>query len=41
MQDRHQNRRQYFDELAETSEKYFIPYIETVASIEWENAHVL
>lgn len=28
MQERQRNRRQYFDELATTSEKYFIPYIE-------------
>lgn len=41
MQDRHQNRRQYFDELADTTEKYFIPYIEKAVSIQWENAHVL
>lgn len=27
MQERHNNRRRYFEELAETCEKYFIPYI--------------
>lgn len=28
MQDRQRNRRQYFDELATTSERWFVPYIE-------------
>lgn len=27
MQERHKDRKQYFDELAETSEKYYIPYL--------------
>ena len=41
MQERHQNRRQYFKELAETSEKYYIPYIESFAEIDWQQARVL
>lgn len=28
MQQRHTNRQQYFEELAETSQKYFIPFLE-------------
>lgn len=41
MQERHQNRRQYFRELAETSEKYYIPYIESFVHIDWSHAYVL
>lgn len=28
MQDRHTNRKRYFDELAVSSRKYFLPYLE-------------
>lgn len=41
MQERHQNRRQYFKELAETSEKYYIPYIESFIDINWQQAYIL
>jgi 2-polyprenyl-3-methyl-5-hydroxy-6-metoxy-1,4-benzoquinol methylase len=34
MQQRHTNRKQYFEELAITSEKYFIPYISQSKKIE-------
>ena len=34
MQSRQLNRRQYFDELASTGQKYFLPYIEKYISIE-------
>ncbi len=33
MQKRHTDRSQYFQELAQTSEKYFIPYIESILDI--------
>lgn len=33
MQERQQNRRQYFNELATTSKKYFIPYIQKFKNI--------
>lgn len=33
MQPRHHNRRQYFNELAVTSEKYFIPYIQQFCKV--------
>ncbi len=40
MQERHSNRRLYFEELAVTSENYFIPYIQSYKRIE-PGAHVL
>ena len=33
MQKRHTDRYQYFQELAQTSEKYFMPYIEGVLDV--------
>ena len=40
MQERHQNRKQYFNELALTSQKFFIPYIKKYWNLE-ENKEVL
>ncbi len=34
MQDRHTNRKQYFDELSVSSRKYFLPYLEEFFSID-------
>ena len=34
MQERQKNRRLYFQELATTSKKYYIPYIEKLSSPE-------
>ena len=33
MQERHTNRQQYFNELAETSRRYFIPYLKKIINI--------
>ena len=33
MQERHNNRQQYFNELAETSRRYFIPYLQETITI--------
>lgn len=34
MQDRHINRKRYFDELAHSSRKYFLPYLESFFKID-------
>lgn len=40
MQERQKNRRLYFQELATTSKKYYIPYIEKYKAIE-SNMNIL